>query len=97
MLFAVFAGAFPLSLGRQEIRPQLIALVVSRLPQKKEKNMHEHDFNRVEFYSKEDLESGLQLSKGESILRNETKLIYEDINDVLELYNIKSTLTMICI
>lgn len=51
--------------------------------------MHEHDFNRVEFYSKEDLAGGLQLSKGESILRNETKLVYEDINDVLELYNIK--------
>lgn len=51
--------------------------------------MHEHDFNRVEFYSKEDLAGGFQLSKGESILRNETKLIYEDINDVLELYNIK--------
>lgn len=59
--------------------------------------MHEHDFNKEEFYSKEDLAGGLQLSKGESILRNETKLIYEDINDVLELYNIKSTLTMICI
>ncbi len=51
--------------------------------------MHEHDFNRVEFYSKEDLAGGLQLSKGESILRNETKLIYEYINNALELYNIK--------
>lgn len=51
--------------------------------------MHEYDFNRVEFYSKEDLAGGLQLSKGESILRNENKLIYEDINDVLELYNVK--------
>lgn len=61
-------------LGRQEIRPQLIASVVSRLPPKKEINMHEHDFNKVEFYSKEDLAGGLQLSKGESILRNETKI-----------------------
>lgn len=51
--------------------------------------MHKHDLNRVEFYSKEDMAGGYYLSKGEHILRNETKSVYEDINDVLELYNIK--------
>ncbi len=54
--------------------------------------MHKHDLNRVEFYSKEDMAGGYHLSKGEHILRNETKSIYEDINDVLELYNIKKYL-----
>lgn len=51
--------------------------------------MHETDSNRVVFHSKEDLAGGHYLSKGEHILRNETKSDYEDINDVLELYNIK--------
>ena len=51
--------------------------------------MHEHDLNRVEFFSKEDLAGGHQLSKGEHILREETLSDYTDINDVLELYNIK--------
>lgn len=51
--------------------------------------MHEHDLNRVEFFSKEDMAGGYQLSKGEHILRSETKSVYEDINDVLELYNLK--------
>jgi len=51
--------------------------------------MHEYDLNRVEFFSKEDMAGGSHLSKGEHILRNETKSDYEDINDVLELYNIK--------
>jgi len=32
---------------------------------------------------------GHQLSKGEHILRNETKSDHENINDVLELYSIK--------
>jgi len=54
--------------------------------------MHKHDLNRVEFYSKEDMAGGYHLSKGEHILRNETKSTYEDINDVLELYNIKKYL-----
>lgn len=54
--------------------------------------MHKHDLNRVEFYSKEDMAGGYHLSKGEHILRNETKSVYEDINDVLELYNIKQYL-----
>ncbi|HZJ76972.1 MAG TPA: hypothetical protein VFC70_04610, partial [Oscillospiraceae bacterium] len=32
------------------------------------------------------------MSKGEHVLRSETKSVYEDINDVLELYNIKQYL-----
>lgn len=51
--------------------------------------MHKHDLNRVKFFSKEDMASGHQLSKGEHILRKETLSNYTDINDVLELYNIK--------
>ncbi|TAL68618.1 MAG: hypothetical protein EPN82_10085 [Bacteroidetes bacterium] len=54
--------------------------------------MHQHDLNRVEFYSKEDMAGGYRLSIGEHILRNETKSVYEDINDILELYNIKQYL-----
>lgn len=51
--------------------------------------MHNHDLNRVEFFSKEDMASGHQLSKGECILRKDIFPNYTDINDVLELYNIK--------
>jgi hypothetical protein len=51
--------------------------------------MHEHNLYRVEFFSIEDLAGGHQLSKGEHILRNDTFSDYTDINDVLELYNIK--------
>ena len=51
--------------------------------------MHKHDLNRVEFYSKEDMAGGYQLTKGEHILRNETQSNYTDINDILELHNIK--------
>lgn len=54
--------------------------------------MHKYDLNRVEFYSKENMAGGYYLSKGEHILRGETKSVYEDINDVLELYNIKQYL-----
>ncbi len=51
--------------------------------------MRKSDLNRVVFYSKEDLAGGHQLRKAEPILRVETKSEYSDINDVLELYNIK--------
>lgn len=51
--------------------------------------MHEFDLNRVEFYSKEDMAAGSHLQKGENILRSDTKPIYSDINEVLELYNLK--------
>lgn len=51
--------------------------------------MRKSDLNRVVFYSKEDLAGGHQLRKGELILRAEPKSEYSDINDVLELYNIK--------
>ena len=51
--------------------------------------MHETDLNRVVFFSKEDMAGGSQLKKGEPILRNPTKSNYTDINDILELFNIK--------
>ncbi len=51
--------------------------------------MHNYDINRVVFYSKEDMAGGHQLSKGEDILQKETLSNYTDINDILELYNIK--------
>ena len=47
------------------------------------------DRNRVVFYSKENLASGYELQKGEPVLRAEIKQKYTDINDVLELYNLK--------
>lgn len=51
--------------------------------------MHQYNSDRVQFYSKDDLGGSSQLSKGEHILKSETKSNYTDINDVLELYNIK--------
>jgi hypothetical protein len=51
--------------------------------------MRESDLNRVEFYSKEDMAGSIQLKKGEEILKNPTSSNYNDINDILELYNIK--------
>lgn len=54
--------------------------------------MHKYKQDRVHFYSKEDLAAGHELSKGEHILRSETKANYTDINDVLELYNLKKYL-----
>ncbi|EKT4502394.1 hypothetical protein AAIP31_002310 [Flavobacterium psychrophilum] len=51
--------------------------------------MHQHDLNKVHFYSVEDMAGGHQLLKGENILRAEIKSNYTDVNEVLELYNIK--------
>ncbi|AXE16818.1 hypothetical protein DR864_03240 [Runella rosea] len=53
--------------------------------------MHQYDLDRVHFYSIEDMAGGHELSKGEHILRSEPKpkSSYTDINDVLELYNLK--------
>lgn len=51
--------------------------------------MHQHDLDRVQFYSKEDMAGGNHLSKGEHILRSEIKSNYTDVNEVLELYNLK--------
>jgi hypothetical protein len=51
--------------------------------------MHKYDLNRVEFFSKEDMAGGHHLSISDHILRNDIKSDYEDINDVLEMYNIK--------
>ena len=51
--------------------------------------MYNHDLNRVKFFSKEDMVCGHHLSKGERILRKGILPNYTDINDILELYNIK--------
>lgn len=51
--------------------------------------MHDTDLNKVVFHSKEDLAGGHYLQKGEHILRAATKSNYTDINEVLELYNLK--------
>jgi hypothetical protein len=51
--------------------------------------MHQHDLNRVEYYSVNNLANGMYLSKAEIILKKEIKPSYDNINDVLELYNIK--------
>lgn len=50
--------------------------------------MHKQDLNRVQFYSKEDMAGGIQLSKGEKILRKDINAEITDINDVLEFYHI---------
>ncbi len=51
--------------------------------------MHNTDLNKVVFHSKEDMAGGYNLQKGEHILRADTKSNYTDINEVIELYNIK--------
>jgi hypothetical protein len=51
--------------------------------------MHKDDKERVVFYSKDDMMGPTQLGISESILRSPTKEHYTDINDVMELYNIK--------
>lgn len=51
--------------------------------------MHNTDLDKVVFHSKEDMSSGHYLQKGEHILRADTKANYTDINEVLELYNLK--------
>lgn len=51
--------------------------------------MHNTDSNKVVFHSKEDMAGGHYLQKGEYILQAEIKSTYSDINEVLELYNLK--------
>lgn len=51
--------------------------------------MHKYDLNRVNFYSVDNMANGYYLSKAEHILRSENNSTYENINDVLELYNIR--------
>jgi len=51
--------------------------------------MHKNDLNKVVFHSKEDMAGGHYLQKGEHILRADVKSNYTDINEVLELYNLK--------
>lgn len=47
------------------------------------------DINRVVFYSKQDLSGGINLQNAESIIESfDSKKLY-DINDILELYQIK--------
>jgi hypothetical protein len=48
-----------------------------------------HDRHRVVFHSSQDMASGYLLSQGEDILKAEFFEAPSDINDVLELYNIK--------
>lgn len=52
-------------------------------------NKREFGSNRVVFYSKEDLGIGVHLTRAEIILKGKIKTKYTDINDILELYNIK--------
>jgi len=51
--------------------------------------MHKHDREKVVFHSKMDMAGGYQLSKGETILKSELTVPPTDINDLLELHNIK--------
>ena len=51
--------------------------------------MRQNNLNKVVFFSKEDMAGGHFLQKGESVLRNDIKSDCNDINDILELYNIK--------
>ncbi|MFK5915183.1 MAG: hypothetical protein QM484_12485 [Woeseiaceae bacterium] len=51
--------------------------------------MDKDNRDRVVFHSKQDMASGYFLSKAETILKRKFKEIPNDINDVLELYNIK--------
>ncbi|WP_132055785.1 hypothetical protein [Pseudocnuella soli] len=51
--------------------------------------MRKHDFGRIIFHSKGDLVNGIYLSKIEEILKKELQPTYLDINDILELYNVK--------
>lgn len=45
--------------------------------------------HRIKFHSKEDFSVGYYLKKCEEILRADIKPTYDDINDVMELYNIQ--------
>jgi hypothetical protein len=50
--------------------------------------MRKSDLNRVVFFSKDDMAVYYNLSKGEHVLNSEIK-DYNDVNDILELHNIK--------
>lgn len=54
--------------------------------------MHNVDSSRVVFHSVNDMASGLHLQNSENALRAPIKTSYDDINEVLELYNIKKYL-----
>lgn len=55
-------------------------------------NNQRDDLDRVVFHSTYDLASGYHLKKGEHILRSSLDIVvkYTNINDILELYNIKN-------
>lgn len=52
-------------------------------------NKRQFGSDRVVFYSREDLGIGIHLNNADKILKIKTKNEYNDINDILELYNIK--------
>ncbi len=54
--------------------------------------MRESDLSKVVFYSREDMAWGHSLQKGEHILRADLKAEYLDVNEVLEIYNLKKFL-----
>lgn len=45
--------------------------------------------DRVVFHSKEDMSAGYNLKKAEALLNNLHLAVEMDINDLLELYNVK--------
>jgi len=51
--------------------------------------MRQTDLNKVVFHSKEDMGGGHYLQKGEHILRADLKPECTDVNEILELYNLK--------
>jgi hypothetical protein len=51
--------------------------------------MNNSELDKVVFYSKEDISGPLNLLKGECLLMADIKTNYTDINEVLELYNLK--------
>lgn len=51
--------------------------------------MNKNELDRIVFFSEHDMANGHQLEKAESILKSEIQDDYKDINDILELYNLK--------
>ncbi|WP_353294485.1 hypothetical protein [Thalassolituus maritimus] len=50
--------------------------------------MDKEERNRVVFHSTHDMSSGIHLSRAEKFLNGEAAINFDDINDILELYNI---------
>ena len=51
--------------------------------------MHPVDSSRVVFFSIHDMGGTTQLRKGEAVLKHPIKSEYTDVNEVIELFNIK--------